>query len=443
MSNTVELETPLDAEPPRIRRGIVETIVFRGLGLPLSFGISILTSRYLLPVGRGAYVLGLLTVTLAGTLLGNVGTGLVYEVSRAPQTANALLKRAIVLSVGLGVVGGAVLVPIDLALAQQDYRVVTLAVFGLAPLLVSQAVSSMLLAVGRVRSWNLVQLILPTATLVAMVVLVGVMSKGVTGATVAWVFGQASAAIFALYVTRRMWWPLRSADTGRRMRSILLLGLRIGVVNLVSLINYRVELVILELYRGLNGVGIYSLATSLAELLWLVSSAVSTALVAPAVNSDDERAVDIVTRGVRHVFVLTTVLAAGIAAIAHWFIPWAFGARFAPSVVPLLLLLPGVVAFAPASVLAVFFSMRLGRARYAFFMAIGSATTTCILAVVLIPRLGADGAALACISGYISSMAIALAWFVRLTGVSFGAFVPRPADVVTYRDAVRRVLVRT
>ncbi|MHB8696130.1 MAG: oligosaccharide flippase family protein [Solirubrobacteraceae bacterium] len=444
MSESLELETPAGLQPPEtsLGRGIFETVAVRAGGLPLSFAISIVTSRYLLPAGRGAFVLGLLTVTLTAALLGNVGTALVHEVGKDRSRAHSLYAQAITLSALLGVIGAVALVPLDLMFAQQDYRVVTFAVVGLVPLLLTQTISSMLLALGRVRLWNVLQLVLPATTLLGMLVLIVGLSKGVTGAITAWVAGQTAAAVIGLAATRAMWWPAVGLRSLTRTRALLLFGLRIGVVNLLSLINYRVELVILERYRGLNGVGIYSLAVSLAELLWLVSSAVATVLVAPAIQSDEERAVEVVSAGVRHALLGTALLAVALGAVSPWLVPTLFGPRYQPAAGALMILLPGMVAFAPATVLAVFFSMRIGRARYAFFLALGSALTTAVVAMLLIPNYGLRGAALASTIGYISSIAIALGLFVRLTHVSVAKLLPSLKEFVVYRNAALRLVGR-
>ncbi|HUZ81960.1 MAG TPA: oligosaccharide flippase family protein, partial [Gaiellaceae bacterium] len=375
-------------------------------------------------------------------LLGNIGTGLVHEVGKDRSRARALYARAITLSALLGLIGAVALVPLDLTFAQQDYRVVTFAVVGLVPLLLTQTISSMLLALGRVRLWNVLQLVLPATTLLGMLVLIVGLSKGVTGAITAWVAGQTVAAFIGLTATRAMWWPPVGLRSLGGMRPLFLFGLRIGVVNLLSLINYRIELIILERYRGLNGVGIYSLAVSLAELLWLVSSAVATVLVAPAIQSDEKRAVEVVSAGVRHALLGTALLAVALGVMSPWLVPTLFGPRFQPAVAALLILLPGMVAFAPATVLAVFFSMRIGRARYAFFLALGSALTTALLAVLLIPRFGLEGAALASTIGYVSSIVIALGLFVRLTHVSVAKLLPSLKELVVYRNAVLRLAGR-
>ena len=49
----------------------------------------------------------------------------------------------------------------------------------------------------------------------------------------------------------------------------------IGVTNVVSLLNYRASLFLVERFHGLSVVGTYSVAVTVAELLWLLSSSVT------------------------------------------------------------------------------------------------------------------------------------------------------------------------
>jgi len=259
--------------------------------MPFAFAISIVTSRYLLPTGRGAFVLALLTVTLASTVLGNVGVAATYELSRKEHDERFVVGHALVITVLLGLVGAAVLFPVDYALADQGFRKVALVAFGLPAVLIVQTLSASLIALGRLLIANVLQLLLPLATVVAMVFFVVWSGKGTTGAVFAWVVAQYVVALVALVGSRGLWRPFALRGLPRsRIGAMFVLGLRLGVVNLISLLNYRIELIVLELSHGLAAVGLYSLATSLAELLWVVSSALATATVAPVVSASDPAA---------------------------------------------------------------------------------------------------------------------------------------------------------
>jgi O-antigen/teichoic acid export membrane protein len=422
----------------RVSRDALTTFVFRAGGMPFSFVISVITSRYLLPTGRGAFVLALLTVTLASTILGNVGVAATHELSRKDHERNAVVAQALLMATLLGVVGTLALFPIDYTLADRGFRNVAFVAFGLTPLLVAQTLSSTLFALGRLVVANMLQFLLPVITVAAMVVFVVVAGRGTTGAVFAWVVAQTVVAGVAVVATRDVWWPLGLHLPWERVQSMLLLGLRLGLVNLISLLNYRIELIILETSHGLQPVGLYSLASSLAELLWVVSTALATATIVPVVTAEnDEQAADVVVRAIRVALVGTAVLGCMLAVLGSQLISPVFGVYFEPSVHPLLVLIVGVVAFAPGSIIAVYFSMRKGRTRYPLLISVISLGVTTVAALVLIPSHFVTGAAEACTLGYVTGMTIGGYWFARSTGTRLKEFLPRFSDYRSLRFLLR------
>jgi O-antigen/teichoic acid export membrane protein len=438
---------------PTTARVAAETLAFRGAAIPLSFVTTVVTTRFLLPTGRAAFILGLLAVTLPATLL-RLGGGVTYHIGRDHDSAPTVLRRGIFLSLVLGAVGAVVILCLELVLASPGYRIVAVAPVALPAMLVTDVAGGALLALGRVRTINIVALILPAGVLISMVVLVVGFSLGVTGAVLGWAGAQTAVALGAIFATRGIWRgtgngvtappPRGSATTFTtvRNRSLLSFGVKFGLVNFISLLNYRIELILLQLYYGLHTVGIYTLAVSLSEFVWLSSSALATALTPRALAADEERAPQLIARGVRHAFLAAAVLATGLGVAGLVMIPVVFGHVFQPSIVPLLLLLPGAVAFAPAATLALYFSLRLGRLRTTTTLTVTSIALTSLTAVILVPPFGAEGAAIASSVGYIGSTAAALLWFNRLTRSRLRDVLPRRADPLDYKRIAAEWLSR-
>ena len=421
-----------------LRRKAVEILTLRVVSMPIAFATTVITSRTLLPEGRGAYVLGLLTVTLAATLLAN-GTAVTHEVGRRPDDVAAVVRKGLILNLALATVSVAVLVPLNLLFAG-EYPSTQLFVLGLPALLTLQTVGGALLAVGRVRLWGLLQLIAPALTLVGLLILVSGAGLKVAGAVLAWLIGTVAAAVVALVAARDTWAPgaLRTVPT----RPMVRLAVAAGVVNLVALVNYRIALMILELFRGLDAVGIYSVAMSLAELLWVLSATVTTVVVAPAIRLDDEGAALIVSRSVRHTLLLVAGAGIVLGTVGSYALPIVFGEPFRPSITPLLLLIPGVVAYAPSSVLSAYFSMRLGRMRVPLAAAGTSAITTAVLCIVLVPAFGVAGTALATSLGYLAGSSLLITIYIRTAHRRPGELVPGLSDLLVYRDLPRSLLGR-
>ena len=431
-----------DKSTPSVGRNAIETVGASAISLVLSLPTTIITSRYLHPAGRGAFYLGLVTVTIATTLFGSIGIAVTHEFKRGAAERQKIVAHGLVASLVLGIAAGAVLVPINLTLTP-GFPAVALMPIALPAILVTGTLTSTLVALGRIRARNLLQLAVPATTLAGVVVLVALLAKGVRGAVTAWLIAQVVVVIAGLATTVGVWRPLEL----RRMhlelaRPIVLLGLRAGAVSVIGLLNYRIELFVLNAYRGIDAVGVYSVSVSMAELLWIIPGAVATATIALAISTSDQGAVQIIALGARTAILATAAAGAALAAVAPIGIPLLFGQRFDGAIVPLLILIPGVIAFSPGQLFAVYFSMRLGQMRIPLGVALASAALTGTLAVLIIPPLGLTGAALSTSIGYTASMMFGAMLFSRRAGVSFRDLVPTGADVAAYRTQLRGLLQR-
>ncbi len=123
-------------------------------------------------------------------------------------------------------------------------------------------------------------------------------------------------------------------------------GLRaqLGIVFVFLLL--RVDQLMVQRVLGFEALGLYSLAATLAELLWLLSDPFATALLRHQVEADGD---DDVTLG--YATARLGLLLTGSAAVVAWVvIPWAirvtYGEAFMGAVWPFRLLLPGIVALA-------------------------------------------------------------------------------------------------
>ena len=95
-------------------------------------------------------------------------------------------------------------------------------------------------------------------------------------------------------------------------------------------------------------------------------------------------------------------------------IPLLFGEDFRGAVKPLVLLLPGVVVYAPVSILVVYISIRCERPRLSLLVSVVGLVVTTVACFALIPPYGASGAAVASTIGYAVGGLAAWISFTRL-----------------------------
>jgi O-antigen/teichoic acid export membrane protein len=398
-----------------VGRNTVETLLFRSLSTPVALLLVVIQGRFLRPEGRGAYVLAVLTVTIATRLLGQLGIAVTNRLQDPAADVRGLVQRALAIGVLLGGLGVAAVCAWGSLTGELELDVAVAASLALVPNVVWQTLSGVLMGLGRIRLWNYVQLASPLLTLAGMLTFVVWLDGEVVAALLAWALANALTALLALTAARDLWLPLRLPPIGDELgRAIARLALVMGAVQIVNLVSYRVELFILRYFKGLADVGVYSIAMQTVESMWLIAAAMATAVTAPAVQTGEHEAAGLIARTALKALLYTAAAAGAVAAAGPFVIPLVLGEAFEDAALPLALLMPGVAAYAPVTVLVVYLSVRRGRPRLSLAVSACAGVTTLGLGVILIPPLGVNGAAAASSAGYVAGAVLAWAFFARL-----------------------------
>jgi O-antigen/teichoic acid export membrane protein len=138
----------------------------------------------------------------------------------------------------------------------------------------------------------------------------------------------------------------------------------------------------------------------------------------------------------RHTSFLVTMIAVGAALIAKPFVITVYGPEFAPSVLPFLLLLPGVMILSLGKILANDLAGR-GKPEYWTIGAWVSLGLTLVLDLLLIPHWGIAGAAVASSLSYTLGAAIVVGAFRKITKIGFKEItVLERADTQVYKSFI-------
>ncbi len=202
---------------------------------------------------------------------------------------------------------------------------------------------------------------------------------------------------------------------------LIVFNMRRGWVGQISAVAYflllRLDQGLLEHFRGAAEVGIYSLAVYMGEMLWLLPGALTPILVHTSATSEvdpdrDQTALRAVQLGV----LITFAVAVPLYLLAEPLLSFLAGGQYHASGAALKALLPGIVVFAPGAVLAGDF---IGRGK-PHWNTQASAVTVVInigVALWLIPRYGAVGAAYASSIAYFFGSTIMVLRFWQATGL--------------------------
>jgi stage V sporulation protein B len=399
----------------------------------MAFAASILLSRLLGPDGKGHFV----AVSTVPGMLAAIGTfGLPAAVNyfagrgaSVPGLLRASYIFTVVLSVGLLSVVWLSLPALEssiLRLAPDNLvRVILLTV----PLgLLSAFGASILYGRQAVRVYNLIQICLAAVSLLSIVLLVGVLRLGLDGAVAGTVVVSILMAACVITAT----WRLSRRDAGgapASLRSMTSYGARLYPGSITGYFSYRADTYIIQaLTLPAAALGNYSLAVTMAELVFYVPDSITTIFlprVAGSTLEDSNRLVGRVGR-------LTSLVTLGVAACL---IPAAFVGvhvvlpRFSDCLPAFVVLLPGVVSLSVAKVMTSYVNGR----GHPGLVAIGTIASTVLniaLNLFLIPRLGITGASLASLISYTAQAAIAVFFAGRLSGQSpLSLFVPGMGEV--------------
>jgi stage V sporulation protein B len=255
-----------------------------------------------------------------------------------------------------------------------------------------------------------------------------------TSALVAWAFGAGISLLTGLWLVGQDA-PLRIGIQRDVFRQLLGFGIKGYAANLMMFFNYRLDSLIVNGLVGVASLGIYSIAVSLAEVIWYAASSIGTVMF-PHVSGLERREADRVTPIVcRNVWFITLLGVVAMFALSRWIVLIAFGPAMLPAVVPLWLLLPGILTLSGAKVIASYLS-GIGRPEYATGIAAGTVILTVILDLLLIPRYGISGAAVASSIVYTVAAGVSVYALRRESGASvLKTILIQPEDLGYYRRA--------
>jgi O-antigen/teichoic acid export membrane protein len=381
------------------------------------------------PEVQGAFALFLAIEAALVALGSGGGLALARAVSHEGRAAAPLLRGWLRLALAAGLLAALGLGGLALLAQQPPYTSLGWLALAAPLLLVVPTASGLWLGRGQMLRLGLPPLALPLLALAGLGALAtaGGGPPALTAVLLAWL---ASRVLVALACAA---WALREAGGGGPPAvpaAALLRGhagfvAAVGAANLIAVLNYRMPLFLVERELGLAATGVYAVAVQLAELLWLLSAALSTAAYARIGQAPRARAAQLAVQAAGW-GLGATLLAAPLLWLAAWaWLPALAGAAYAQSLLPLALLLPGVVLYAAASALSAYYTNQLGRPQWAARIAALSLALNTLGCLWAVPRWGLAGAAASTSASY--ALAIAVAWlaFARASGLRWWA--PWPA----------------
>jgi O-antigen/teichoic acid export membrane protein len=396
-------------------------------------------ARALGPAGRGALAAVLNPIALSTYVLNfGVPEALTYVVAKKRSTTAMGNRLALTLGAIIGTLcaGGLIaLTPVLLRKYPDQHKLFIL----LALLLPLEMGVGMLRYVAQARGrFELMTRERWFSVLSRLVLIVAAALAGsLTVATAAW-FTHGTAVLATLLLI-----PILFARESRRTEpeesqgQITRFVLRYGLVTWVGTVGgvlvMRLDQVLLTPLAGPKELGYYAVAVSVAEVPLLALLAVRDVIFSASTDRNDPT---IVARATRATIMLSVPLCLIGILLAPVLLPPIFGAGFGPSVRMAQVLFLGTIPNGVAMVLSAGL-LASGRPGLASRAQLAAAAVTVVALFLLVPALGAIGAAYASLIAYLVSALLVSLGLVRVSGLKPRDFlVPRQADLV---DIVTRV----
>ncbi len=264
------------------------------------------------------------------------------------------------------------------------------------------------------------QNIMLNASKLAFIVLFGLLGYGLLGMSWAWVLSSIATFLVALYFIERTFPIIRTSIKSIPLKGELLVySLPLLFSTFMTFIIRHIDTIMLGYFRSPAEVGIYNAALPTAQLLTIVPSAL-TALFLPTITglyvhkkgTELKRVYKTVTKWIFYInfpiFLLLVLFSRQVMNVM-------FGPEYVSGYVSLVLLSAGLMVI--RSVPAMQMLQMLKKTRVIMYITVFNVSVNVIMNYLLIPPLGATGAAIATMTTYIISFSLFFAFACRSTGI--------------------------
>ena len=407
--------------------GITGVILARGLG----------------PHGRGVYSLVNETGLLFPSLFGlGIAEASVYLAGQRRFNLQTLLSNAIGWGLGFGALCATLIATVLItgrALLGMTSTELAIALAGAGFTMISGTISVFLLAQGRVGALTSVSMLEPFLRLVGVVGALAVAGLTIMGAISAWlaaIFVTAVVCVWLLGTHARV----RPGVNLKAFRQQFSFGGRGYLGWIFQALNHRLDVFLVSAFIGASAVGQYSVGFNMAEMAWWIPLALGVVLFPKASAMNAETNAQMSAAACRRTLVVTLAAILGLLAVARPMVLILYGNEFRDSLVPLYILAPSGLFYTIHKILGSSLSAQ-GVPQASLYGGLASVPLLIGLNLVMIPRLGIEGAAIVSDITYGVNAAVMLVLFLRITRVPLRqVLLVNRSDLLVFRSTLKTML---
>ncbi len=223
------------------------------------------------------------------------------------------------------------------------------------------------------------------------------------------------------------------------LKEMLHYGAFMQLSTLVSTLNKRLSLYLLNTHCDEKSIGVYASGTQVTEGVNIVGQSIGLVEFSALSNTENkQRASQLTLRFMKLSILLTFTALLVICLLPTTFFEWVFSGEFSDIRPVILLMAPGIVFFSAHTVLANFFS-GTGKPKYNLYASLIGLSITLISAFILIPTLGIRGAAITTTLTYMALFVFQWIVFHKQTGSRLLQLIPNKEDWEWVKTTVKGV----
>ncbi|MDF2946811.1 MAG: hypothetical protein K0S51_1490 [Bacillales bacterium] len=402
------------------------TLLRQVISILLGLVFSIIIARVLGPENQGKYSLIILVPTIIITFM-NLGIGMstAFYVSKkeieVQRAVSINLFLGTILAV-LGFIGGAFFIYFwgKHFIDDVNMSMLLLALVSLPFLFFTNFLQPVFQGIQDFVTFNKVLLIQQLSNLLLFVILALIFSDKLLVAIFAFLISFLISNFYILLSLKSKkllnfsWNHIRKKD----IMSLSIYGIKAHLSNIITFLNYRLDMFLLGYFLSPLYVGYYSVAVSISEKLSVFSQAISAVLL-PSISasSSNENRNKLTATIVRLLFHFLLIVIIILYATISFLINILFGEEYSNSIILIMILLPGLFALSLERILSNDLAGR-GKIEYNLYVSIFNVILNVLLNLALIPKIGVTAAAISSSITYVLSFFIKLFLFIKFTKVS-------------------------
>lgn len=423
-------------------------IVFlvKAISMIIGMATGIILARALGPAGKGSYTL---ITTFPAIIFCFVHFGIaeanVYFLRKQPRQIDPAIVRGNTLLFTLIISGFAILVLLILKsyLLRSILAGISDGYFYIIVLLIPAFLfetfgSSLLVAYERFKLLSSIDFLLRLMDTALVLLVIYVFRLGLTGVLVSFLFYFiVKCAILFLYGFRGE--TVRWRPDFKSMYSSIRFGLKSHAQSLTGILHYKVDIYILAVFVGVTEIGYYSIAVALVSLIFFIPDAVGHVMYPRVAALKDDEANAFTAQTCRNTLFITVAPAIAILLFGRFLIGFLYGQEYLPACRALYLLMPGTAMMCVYKILTRNFTSR-NRQQLTVYAGLLGLATNLAFNLILIPKMGIAGAALATTVSYSVTSLLLLFFFLKESMVSMSeALLIKNSDIAQMFHEVQKL----